>query len=91
MKVRVHILIEGKVQGVFFRQNTKEEAKLRNVKGWIRNLPNGRVEALFEGYEEAVQEMIDFCRTGPRGSYVTKIDITREEHTGTFSDFQITY
>ncbi len=90
-KARVRILIEGKVQGVFFRQNTKEAAQLRNVKGWIRNLPSGKVEALFEGDKEAVQEMVDFCRIGPRGSYVTKIDLTREEYTGEFSDFQIMY
>ena len=83
--------VEGKVQGVFFRQNTKDAAQLRNVKGWIRNLPDGRVEAVLEGEDEATQEVIDFCRVGPKGAYVSKIEISREKYRGEFDDFQIMY
>jgi len=91
MKTRVHVIVEGKVQGVFFRQHTKEEAQLRNLKGWIRNLPDGRVEAIFEGESKAIEEIIEFCKTGPRNAYVTKIDIKYEEYRGEFDNFKIEY
>lgn len=89
MKVRVHVLISGKVQGVFFRSETKYEAKRLNLKGWIRNLPNGKVEAVFEGEEENVKEIIKFCKRGPPGARVTSVDVVWENYTGEFRDFEI--
>jgi len=67
MKVRAHVFVSGRVQGVFFRHETRREARMRGVKGWVRNLPDGRVEAVFEGEEEAVKELIEFCKTWTTG------------------------
>jgi acylphosphatase len=58
-KVRAHVLVSGKVQGVFFRQKTQRQALSFGVTGWVRNLPDGRVEAVFEGEEEAVKALVD--------------------------------
>jgi acylphosphatase len=60
-KVRAHVLVSGKVQGVFFRQKTQRQAQSFGVTGWVRNLPDGRVEAVFEGEEEAVKALVDYC------------------------------
>ena len=91
MKVRAHVFVSGRAQGVFFRSETRYEARLRGVKGWVRNLPDGRVEAVFEGEEGAVKELIEFCRRGPPGAKVTKIDVKWEDYTGEFKDFEIRY
>jgi acylphosphatase len=91
MKVRVHVFVSGNVQGVFFRSETKHEARLRGVKGWVRNLPNGRVEAVFEGEEEAVKELIEFCKRGPPGARVVKVDVKWENYKGEFRNFEIRY
>ena len=89
MKVRAHIFVSGRVQGVFFRVETRYEAMKRNVAGWVRNTSGGRVEAIFEGKRENVKKLIDFCRKGPPGARVTKIDIQWEEYSGEFKDFKI--
>ena len=91
VKVRAHVFINGNVQGVFFRSQTQRKAESLDVKGWVRNLPDGRVEAVFEGEEEAVNAMIKFCEHGPRGAYITKVDVKREEFAGEFRDFKIRY
>ena len=65
MKSKAHVFVSGNVQGVFFRSETKHEADKHHVTGWIRNIPDGRVEATFEGEEEDVRKLIEFCRTGP--------------------------
>lgn len=91
MKVRAHVFVSGRVQGVFFRHETRHEARLRGVKGWVRNLQDGRVEAVFEGEEEAVKELIDFCKCGPPGAKVTKVEVLWENYTGEFRDFEIKY
>jgi len=77
MKVRV--LISGKVQGVFFRAYTKEKADELGLVGWVRNTKDGRVEAVFEGAKEKVEAMIKWCRKGPPGSKVKKVEISRDE------------
>lgn len=64
MKKRAHVYVSGRVQGVFFRATTRDEARSRGITGWVKNLPDGRVEAVFEGEEKKVQEMIDFCHEG---------------------------
>jgi acylphosphatase len=89
MKVRAHVIIRGGVQGVFFRSETKDEAEKLGVSGWVRNLSDGKVEAVFEGEQENVQELIEFCKQGPPGARVTGIDVTWENYTGEFRDFEI--
>jgi len=89
MKARVHIFVSGRVQGVFFRVETRYEAMKRNVAGWVRNTSGGRVEAIFEGEREDVEKLIDFCRKGPSGARVTKVDVQWEEYSREFKDFKI--
>jgi len=89
MKVRAHIFVSGRVQGVFFRVETRYEAMKRNVAGWVRNTSGGRVEAIFEGEREDVEKLINFCRKGPPGARVTKIDVQWKEYTREFKDFKI--
>ncbi len=91
MKLRVHIILSGRVQGVLFRSRTKHEADIVGVKGWICNRNDDRVEAVFEGEEAAVKKMIEFCKHGPPGAKVVKINITWEDYTGEFSGFEIRY
>ena len=89
MKVRAHILVSGRVQGVFFRMETRNEATKRNVTGWVRNTSGGRMEAIFEGKKVDVEKLIEFCKTGPPGAKVTKIDAQWKEYIGEFEDFKI--
>ncbi len=91
LKVRAHVFVTGSVQGVFFRYETLAMAMQRKVTGWVKNLRDGRVEAIFEGEKEAVEAMIDFCRRGPPGAVVTGVNIVWKEPTGEFSQFQIYY
>ncbi len=89
MKARAHIYLSGKVQGVFFRYATQEQAVARNVTGWVRNLPDGRVEALFEGEKSDVDEMVDFCRRGPSGARVEYVEVEWEDYSGEHKNFRI--
>ena len=89
MKVRAHVLISGRVQGVFFRLETRHKARERNIAGWVRNRSDGKVGAIFEGEKEDVEMMIEFCRRGPSGARVTKVDVQWEEYTEEFRDFEI--
>ena len=91
MKARAHVFINGEVQGVFFRSRTRREAESRGVKGWVRNLPDGRVEAGFEGEETEVKAMVDFCRQGPSGAIVTGVEVSWEYYRGDFSNFEIKF
>ena len=68
------VIVHGRVQGVWFRESTKAEARRIGVAGWVRNLPNGTVEALFEGSREAVQAAIRYCERGPTGALVNRIE-----------------
>jgi len=76
---------------VFFRYNTAELARRLGVTGWVRNMPDGRVEAVFEGDREKVEEMVNFCRRGPPAAVVTDIEVKREDYKGEFSRFEIRY
>lgn len=91
MKVRAHAHISGRVQGVFFRSETQDEAIKKNVTGWVRNLPDGRVEAVFEGEKENVENVIEFCKRGSPGARVTKVDVNWQDFTGEFKNFGIRY
>ena len=88
-KIRAHVFIRGKVQGVYFRQNTKQAATRRGVTGWVRNLPDGRVEAIFEGYNADVNEVIEWCHVGPAKSKVEDVDVIFEKYTGELANFTI--
>jgi len=90
-KVRVHILVSGKVQGVFFRSETQEKAQQLGLTGWVRNLPNGRVEAVFEGEKARIEEMIEWAKSGPPGAIVNHLDLKWEEYRGEFNNFEIRY
>jgi len=87
--VRAHVYISGIVQGVFFRANTLRVAKKLGLKGFVRNLPDGRVEAVFEGDEEAVKKAIEWCRRGPPLARVDKVEVIWEKPKGDFKDFHI--
>jgi acylphosphatase len=89
VKVRAHVFVSGKVQGVFFRQTTQEKAQSLGVKGWVKNLPDGRVEAVFEGEENAIKELVAFSRKGPRGALVTDFSVDWEAFADEFDDFTI--
>jgi acylphosphatase len=91
MKIRAHVFVSGRVQGVFFRSETRYEAQRRKVDGWVRNTSDGRVEAVFEGEKEDVKKVIDFCRRGPSGARVMKIDVRWEDYIGEFKDFKVRY
>jgi len=91
MNVRAHVFVSGRVQGVFFRSETKRKADSYGVKGWVRNLPDARLEAVFEGEEEAVKALVEFCKRGPLGATVANVDLTWENCAGKFRGFKIKY
>jgi acylphosphatase len=88
-QIRAHLLISGRVQGVFFRARTQEEAQKRNLTGWVRNLYDGRVEAVFEGEEAVVKSMISWCQYGPPHAVVSEVSVEIEEPKGEFTRFDI--
>lgn len=88
---RVHLLISGKVQGVYFRQGTMETAEKNNVFGWVRNLPSDKVEAMLEGNSSNVDAVVEWAQFGPAGAVVKELQVTEEKYLGEFSDFQIHY
>lgn len=91
MDTRAHVLASGRVQGVFFRSETTNLAHRLGLAGWVRNLPDGRVEAVFEGEKESVEKAIDFCKRGPPGAYVKNLDVKWEEWRGEFRDFRVVH
>ena len=88
-KCRKHIFISGSVQGVGFRFFTYGQAKALNLRGFVKNLPDGRVEVLIEGSKRAVNELTRHLRKGPSFSKVTNMDIIEEEYSNAFDDFRI--
>ena len=88
---RVHLLIKGRVQGVYFRQSMMETAEKNNVLGWVQNLPDNRVEAILEGNDSNVDAVIEWANFGPAGAVVDELKITEENYVGEFSDFEIRY
>ena len=81
-RTRVRLFVSGRVQGVFYRANTREAAAERGVDGWVRNLADGRVEAVFEGPERAVEELIEWCHGGSPAARVDDVEVTYEEPEG---------
>jgi len=90
MTVRARVVISGRVQGVGYRYTCHDEAKRSGVAGWVRNLPDGTVEAEFEGPRPAVEAMIDWCRQGPPSAHVEDAAVTWTESRGD-RDFRITH
>lgn len=91
MKARARILITGRVQGVFFRDHTQRWASSLGVTGWVRNLSNGRVEAITEGEKGSIEGLITRLKEGPPLALVEKVDVSWEEYKGEFKDFRITW
>ncbi|MEF8832616.1 MAG: acylphosphatase [Candidatus Thermoplasmatota archaeon] len=85
--IRKHCFFSGKVQGVFFRANTRDQAQEKGVEGWVKNLRDGRVEAVFEGPEEKVDEVIEFCKNNQPHARVDDVEV--EEPTSQFDSFRI--
>ncbi len=84
--VRARVLVSGRVQGVWFRESTRERASQLGLSGWVRNLPDGRVEALFEGERTAVDAALDFIREGPRLAHVLSAEIEDYENVANVSE-----
>jgi len=90
-KQRIRIFVTGKVQGVFFRQALKVMAKKNDVSGWVKNLKDGRVEAVLEGDEEKVSRLVEWSHGGPANARVEDVEIRNEKFTGEFSKFDVLY
>ena len=88
---REHAYISGRVQGVFFRAATQRAAMDFNITGWVRNIADGRVEAVFEGEDENVDKMLAWCHEGPPAARVEKVLTQEEPYTGEFRDFSVKY
>ena len=88
MKKSVRLYIRGTVQGIFYRQFVKENAERYNVKGFVRNLEDGRVEVFAEGNQEDVDKLIELCRQGPKHSKIENIEI-KEERFQDFKEFKL--
>ena len=89
--LRAHVVIHGLVQGVWFRASTKEEADRIGVSGWVRNLADGSVEALFEGETKKVEEIVGWCHRGPSGAQVSSVELSWEPYAGEYHHFEIRY
>ncbi|SFR42301.1 acylphosphatase [Halogeometricum limi] len=81
-RTRAHVFVTGRVQGVYYRASTRDAARERDVDGWVKNLDDGRVEAVFEGSEDAVSEMVEWCHTGSDAAEVEDVEVTYEEPHG---------
>lgn len=88
-KIRIHLFISGRVQGVFYRQNAKNKAEKLKINGWVKNLEDGRIEAVFEGEKEKVEEMVEWAKRGPIIARVDNIEIIKEEYQDEFRNFEI--
>jgi len=88
---RIHAWVSGRVQGVFFRATTRRKAKKLNVKGWVKNLSDGRVEAVFEGDKDNVEKIVKWCHKGSIPAKVNKVETKGEKYTGKFDDFKVVF
>jgi len=88
---RLHVWVRGRVQGVFFRDSTRQAAERLGLRGWVRNLPDGRVEAVFQGDEAACGKALEFVRSGPPSARVDEVDTRWEDDEEDFRDFRIRY
>jgi acylphosphatase len=91
MNIRAHVLIEGRVQGVFFRVETRTVARQHDLTGWVKNQYDGSVEAVFEGKKENVEKAVQWCHKGPPHALVTNVTVKREPYIGEFETFSISH
>jgi acylphosphatase len=91
MRRRVHLVITGRVQGVFYRASTRDEAVRRGLTGWVRNLPDGGVECVAEGEEGALHGLVAWCQEGPPAARVDHVDERWSEARGELASFRVTY
>ncbi|MDP7506784.1 MAG: acylphosphatase [Candidatus Woesearchaeota archaeon] len=91
MKKRLHLIIHGTVQGVFFRDFTKQQAKSLNITGYVKNQTGNSVELVAEGEEESLNQLLQLCKQGPSSAEVTNLNIKWEEYKNEFKEFSITY
>lgn len=89
--VRAHVIVSGRVQGVFFRAETKRAAERFGVNGWVRNRSDGTVEAVFEGLRQAVEDTVAWCHHGSPSAHVADVQMTWEAFNGEFKNFSIRY
>lgn len=90
-KARLQVIISGQVQGVFFRAKTKETAQELDLSGWVKNLPDGQVEAIFEGEKFALKKILQYLKTGPRLAQVTNLKTSWQKYQDEFKEFEIRY
>jgi len=88
---RVRVFISGRVQGVFYRAFARDNARVLGLSGWVRNLEDGRVEAVFEGEEEKIEKMLRLLRKGPPNAIVENLEAGEEKYTGEFKGFSVLY
>lgn len=86
-----HVIVYGRVHGVFFRMETKRQADKHNVSGWVRNKEDGSVEAVFEGEMQNIEAVIQWCHSGPSGAYVKNVDVRWEDYKKQFNGFAVMY
>ncbi len=87
----MHVVIKGYVQGVFFRASTRDMANRLQLTGWVRNLPDGRVEAVFEGLQDRLQKAVAWCYKGPSGAKVQTVEEKWLDYSGEFKGFEVKY
>lgn len=90
-KVRAHVVVEGRVQGVFFRHYTQQTARRLGLTGWVKNRRDGTVEAVFEGDKDKVEQMIQWCHHGPPEARVKMVHVSWESYVGEDDDFSVVY
>ena len=88
--ISVHVRVSGRVQGVFYRAYTKTQAQELGIKGWVRNVPGGGVEAILEGERQKVGELVGLMKTGPEGSMISGLELSELKCKG-YEDFKIIY
>ncbi|MFH1638602.1 MAG: acylphosphatase [Candidatus Woesearchaeota archaeon] len=86
---RVRVIISGNVQGVFFRAGIKKQANMLDINGFVKNKEDGTVEAIFEGDDDDIDEIIEFCKEGPRGAQIDDVEVEEEEYKEEFEDFEV--
>ena len=87
--MRKRVVVHGRVQGVFFRDSTRQRAVSAGVSGWVRNCPDGTVEAVFDGPDDAVERMVDWMRSGPSGAAVEHVELSEESGSGELEGFEV--
>jgi acylphosphatase len=90
-KIRANIVVKGKVQGVYFRQNAQRICNEYGVTGWVHNVEDGSVEAILEGNKNSVEDVVSWFRVGPSNAHVERVELSYDRYSGEFQDFKISY